>query len=154
MPQSLSQLWTHIIFSTKNRYPFLKEDSLQKHMHDFVKFICEKHHCYCMAVGGTEDHIHLLVSLHKTLSLSRLIEEIKIASSKWIKTLANSENSLDQFYWQRGYGAFSVSQSNAERVKLYIQHQRHHHAQYSFQDELRKLFIQHNIQFDEKYLWD
>jgi len=153
MPQSLSQLWVHIIFSTKERYPFLKESAIQERLHDYIKAICHKQKCNAVIVGGVEDHVHILASLHKSITLSALVEEIKKSSSKWIKTLDVSKDILSQFYWQSGYGAFSVSQSNLEPVSLYIKNQHQHHKKQNFQDELRKILTLHKIAYDEKYLW-
>ena len=118
MSQSLSQMWIHVVFSTRDRYRFLNELSLQKRVHDYLKITCQKQQCDPIGVGGTEDHVHLLAKLHKNVSLSKFVEEIKTASSKWLKTLADPKNELDRFYWQSGYGAFSVSQSQLERVNL------------------------------------
>ena len=152
MSQSLAQLWVHLIFATKERYPFLKNLIVQKKLHDYIKAICAKQNCATVIVGGTEDHIHLLVNLHRTITLSHLVEEIKKSSSKWIKTLNFSEELLSQFYWQSGYGAFSVSQSNVKHVRLYIKNQRQHHQKQNFQDEFKKFLTQHEIDYDEKYL--
>ncbi len=151
MSQSLSQLWVHIIFSTKNRRPFLKDALVRERLYDYIKAICHAKNCDVNIINGIEDHVHLLVGLHKNISLSKLIEEIKRSSSKWIKAL---DNSLHQFYWQSGYGAFSVSQSQLERVRLYIKNQHQHHQKQSFQDELRKFLVQHHMAYDESYLWN
>ena len=154
MPQSLAQLWIHIIFSTKNRYPFFQNPTIQKNVHHYITAICSKQNCRPIIVGGVSDHVHLLINLHKNISLSDFIEEIKISTSKWIKTLSNIDSNLDKFYWQRGYGAFSVSQSNLEAVKIYIENQQKHHQRQSFQDELRKFFTQYGITYKEEYVWD
>ncbi len=154
MPQSLSQLWIHLIFSTKERYPFLKNPTLQKQVHNYLKTICHKQNCKTMAVGGIEDHVHLLVNLNKNISLATLVEEIKKSSSKWIKTLHTCDDTLSQFYWQRGYGAFSVSQSNLKTVAWYIENQPKHHQKYGFQDEFRKFLTQYIVPYEEKYVWD
>jgi putative transposase len=124
---------------------------VRERLYDYIKAICHAKNCDAKIVNGVEDHLHMLVSLHKNISLSKLIEEIKRSSSKWIKAL---DSSLHQFYWQCGYGAFSVSQSNLERVELYIKNQYQHHQKQSFQDELRKFLIQHNVTYDENYLWN
>jgi len=153
MSQSLSQMWIHIIFSTKNRHPFLNDLIIQQRMHDYIKAICKKQNCETVAVGGTEDHVHVLTRLHKNISLSKLVEEVKKSSSRWVKTL-NDDPMLQQFYWQSGYGAFSVSQSNLEIVRLYIKNQRQHHQKQNFQEELIKFLMQHHIAYEEKYLWD
>ncbi|OAI49582.1 hypothetical protein AYO45_02180 [Gammaproteobacteria bacterium SCGC AG-212-F23] len=153
MSQSLSQLWIHIIFSTKNRFPFL-DQSIQKRMHGYIKEICQKQKCYLHAIGGIEDHIHLLVSLHKNISLSKLIEEIKKSSSKWIKTVKYSNSTNNQFTWQAGYAAFSVSQSSLEATRSYIENQVAHHRKQNFQEELRKFLNSYGVTYKEEYLWD
>ena len=154
MSQSLSQLWVHVIFSTKKRCPFLNDSFIQKRMYGYIKEICESNHCNVMSIGGIADHVHLLVSLNKNIALSDLIEKIKKSSSKWIKKLDAPNNQLNQFYWQNGYGAFSVSQSNLKMVVNYIKNQQKHHEKQSFQDELRKLFLAHDVAYKEEYVWD
>jgi putative transposase len=154
MPQSLSQLWVHIIFSTKDRYPFFKNSDIRKKVHHYIKAICYKQNCIPLIVGGVEDHVHILINLDKKSSLSKVVEEIKKSTSKWIKTLRMFDHDLTKFYWQRGYGSFSVSQSNLETVRFYIENQHKHHQKLSFQEELRKFFIQHGVAYEEKYLWD
>ena len=123
MAQSLSQLYVHIIFSTKKRAPFLQGADIQQRVHNYIKGICHQQQCESIIVGGMEDHIHILTCLKKNMDLSKLIEEIKHSSSKWIKSLATSDNQLDQFYWQRGYGAFTVSESMVDIVSRYIENQ-------------------------------
>ena len=154
MSQSLSQLWIHIVVSTKNRYSFLKNLSLRERIYDYMASICSTLNCHTTIIGGTEDHVHFLTKLHKSIALSALIEEVKKSSSKWIKTLHDSNNELDHFYWQRGYAAFSVSQSQIENVKEYIKNQETHHKKRSFQDELRQFLIQHSVPYEEKYIWE
>ena len=153
MPQSLAKLWVHIIFSTRDRYPFLKNPTVQQKVHQYIKSICYKQDCQAMMVGGIGDHVHILTSLSKNISISKLVEEIKKSSSKWIKTLSSVDEALSQFYWQRGYGAFSVSQSALTAIKSYIQNQQIHHQQQSFQDEFRKFLIRHDVSYSEEYVW-
>jgi len=102
-------------------------------------------------IGGIEDHVHALFSLSKNHALKKIVEEVKKGSSKWMKT--DGPKNKD-FYWQNGYAAFSVSQSNASQVRDYIQNQREHHRTMTFQDELRALFDRHQIAYDERYVWD
>lgn len=154
MPQSLSLLWIHIIFSTKKRYPFLRNPIIRQRMHDYIVGICQSQQCKAISVGGVEDHVHLLINLHKNIALAALVEQIKKSSSKWMKTIATSHDLLHSFHWQNGYGAFSVSQSNVEAVKHYIANQECHHSKQSYQDELRGFLKQHAIACDEAYLWD
>ena len=154
MSQSLAQMWIHIIFSTKNRYPFLIQPDLQLRVHNYINAICHKLQCNSIIVGGIADHVHILTHLHKNISLSQLVEKIKKSSSKWIKTIDTSDCILNKFYWQRGYAAFSVSQSKLEAVRLYIENQQKHHQKQSFQDELRKFLLQYDVKYDEKHIWD
>ena len=104
-----------------------------------------------MLIGGVEDHVHALFSLSKNHALRKIVEEVKKASSKWMKTDGTGN---EEFYWQSGYAAFSVSQSSVEDVKRYIENQESHHCRMTFQDELRLLFQRHEIDFDERYVWD
>ena len=105
-----------------------------------------------MVIGGVEDHVHALFSLSKNYPLKKIVEEVKKGSSKWIKTSDGTGN--QEFQWQNGYAGFSVSQSNVEGVRKYIENQEEHHLKLTFQDELRLLFKRHGIDFDERYVWD
>ncbi|MFA6037746.1 MAG: IS200/IS605 family transposase [Legionellales bacterium] len=154
MSQSLSQLWVHIIFSTKKRQPFLKDFDTQERIYDYISATCRNLQCNVIAIGGVQDHVHLLVNLNKNIALSDLVEKIKKSSSKWIKTLNDQNSDLNDFYWQRGYGAFSVSQSNLDTVKKYVLNQKAHHMKRSFQDEFRKFLIHYGITYKEEYVWD
>ena len=154
MSQSLTQSWIHIIFSTKDRYPFLQDQKIQQRMHVYIGKICDDLKCQPSFVGGTADHIHILTNLNKNLPLSTFIEKVKKSSSKWIKTVDCGNNIINQFYWQRGYAAFSVSQSAIDAVKQYIATQAKHHQKQNFQDELRKWLSANHITYDERYLWD
>ncbi|HVE45012.1 MAG TPA: IS200/IS605 family transposase [Gammaproteobacteria bacterium] len=148
MSKSLSQIYIHIVFSTKNRKPYLSDHSARDRLYQYIVKICDNHKSHVLAIGGTSDHIHLLLSLNKSTSVSKIIEEIKSSTSKWIKSI-NGED----FYWQNGYGAFSVSQSNVDAVIKYIHNQESHHKKYSFKEELIKLLKAHKVSYDEKYLW-
>jgi len=154
MSQSLSQLWIHIIFSTKDRFPYLNDETIRQSMHEYLNEAANKLACKTMVVGGVEDHVHILLSLNKQTSLSKLIEKLKTSSSQWIKRLETSDYLLEKFYWQNGYGAFSVSQSNVDVVASYIKNQQRHHQKFNFQDELRKILRHHQVAYDERYLWN
>ena len=153
MSQSLSQIWVHIIFSTKNRYPFLKDLSVRTRTYNYMGAVCANLKCKVIAINGVEDHVHLLISLHKNISISELVEEVKKSSSKWVKSLGNQDNDLSKFYWQSGYGAFSVSQSNLEAVRKYVVNQIKHHAKQGFQDEFREFLIKYAVAYKEEYVW-
>jgi REP element-mobilizing transposase RayT len=102
-------------------------------------------------VGGVEDHVHLLCRQARTISLAEWVKELKRVSSIWVK---KQDAKLRAFQWQAGYGAFSVSQSQSARVQRYIAGQAVHHRKMTFQDELRGLLVRHEIEFDERYVWD
>ena len=150
MPQSLAKLLVHLIYSTKNREPVLRED-IRDELHRYSAGILKELESPAILINSVEDHIHILYAHTKNFSPSKIVEEVKKGSSKWFKTkgLAYAE-----FHWQNGYGAFSVSQSNVEEVRNYIENQAIHHRQMTFQDELRGLLRRHGIEFDERYLWD
>lgn len=150
MSQSLANILVHIIFSTKARQPLIQPDITQD-LYQYMANIARSYNSQVHEIGGIEDHAHLLVSLPRTVTLCKLIEEIKKGSSKWIKT---KDISYRNFSWQNGYGAFSIGQSNFEALKNYIQNQQEHHRKISFQDEYRSFLKKYSITFDEKYVWD
>ena len=150
MSQSLANILVHIIFSTKNRQATILPEVMQD-LHSYISGIARTHESLVHEIGGIEDHVHLLVSLPRTLALSKLIEEIKKGSSKWIKKKGNL---YADFAWQNGYGAFSIGQSAYEDIRKYIQNQRDHHKRISFQDEFRTFLKKYRIAYDEKYVWD
>ena len=151
MSQSLSQFYVHIIFSTKNRTPHFHNESVRKQLFKYIAGILKEKNSANAMIGGTSDHIHVLCLLPKTISISELVRELKRSSSKWIKTLENVDQS---FSWQNGYAAFSVSKSNIPKVRQYILDQDKHHSKMDYQEELRKILSRHNIEFDERYLWN
>jgi len=150
MPQSLSKVIIHIVFSTKNREPWL-DSAIRPRTHAYLATICRELGGEALRVGGVADHVHIVTTLPRTLSQAGLIEQIKKPSSKWIKAL---EARYRGFFWQRGYGVFSVGQSQLEAVLQYVQSQEEHHRTHTFQDEYRELLHRHNIEFDEQYVWD
>ena len=151
MPQSLAKVLIHVIFSTKNRVPWMKRRELREAMNGYLVGALRNLESPAVLVGAAEDHVHILCHLSRTLSIAKLLEEIKKTSSAWIKTEGPS---LGDFYWQNGYGAFSVSPSNIEQVKQYIANQEEHHRKVSFQDEFREFLKRHGIEYDERYVWD
>ena len=151
MPQSLAQVIIHIVFSTKNRDPFLSDADIRKEMHSYLGGTCNKLDCPVIVAGGVSDHVHILLKFSRNISIAKLVGEIKRSSSKWIKTKGGM---LTKFSWQNGYGVFSVGSSEIERVKSYILNQEEHHRKRSFQDEYRKFLREYEIEYDEKYVWD
>ena len=150
MPQSLVHNYIHITFSTKNRYPFI-DKNIRNELFSYLSGICKKQECYPVIVGGYNDHIHILCLLSQKIALMKLIEQIKSHSSKWIKTKGEQ---YQNFYWQRGYGAFSVNPAQIKIVEDYIKNQEKHHQKRSFQDEYRAFLKKYKIDFNEKYVWD
>jgi REP element-mobilizing transposase RayT len=151
MPQSLVQVYVHIVFSTKNREPFLNDRAFRERTHAYLHGICENQGSPSLKIGGVADHVHLLCRLSKTLDVSTLIRELKRNSSKWIK---DENPRLANCYWQQGYGAFSVSPSHVEGLIEYIVNQEKHHRRESFQDEFRRLCKKYGVAIDERYVWD
>jgi REP element-mobilizing transposase RayT len=151
MPQSLANILVHIVFSTKNREPFLTDAELRDEMHRMLGGISRDLECPPVLTGGTADHVHLLARQARTISLADWVKELKRASSLWIK---ERDSALAAFHWLAGYGAFSVSQSQSPRVERYIERQEEHHHTLTFQDELRQLLRKHQVEFDERYVWD
>jgi putative transposase len=149
MGQSLVKNYIHIVFSTKYRksqiYP-----PLESELHSYIAGICNKLECYPVIVGGYTDHIHILCMLSKKIALMKLVENIKSHSSKWIKT---KDEQMANFYWQGGYGAFSIGQEGVERVKNYIQKQHEHHKRKNFKEEYIEILHEYSLLFDEQYLW-
>ena len=130
MSQSLSKLYIHIIFRTK-KGEFKLTRTVQEELYAYIDTILKAKESTAIIINGSDDHIHILCILSKNIALSKLIEEIKKNSSKWLKTKGST---LGNFKWQNGYGAFSVSQSQVENVKKYINNQEKHHKKRSFQD--------------------
>jgi len=151
MAQSLSRLWTHLIFSTKGRFPFLHDKILRRDMHAYLAEMLRTHDCETLIVGGVEDHTHSLFALSRTHSIASVVKEVKRTSSGWIK---EASRKLSKFHWQGGYAAFSVSQSNVADVIRYIENQEEHHRRVSFQDEYRAFLNAYGVEFDEHYIWD
>jgi len=150
MPQSLSYLLTHIVFTTKDRAPVL-DSVVRPALHAYLATVARNVDCECFRGGGVADHVHLAVRLSRTITLAQLIEELKTSSSKWLKTQSPA---LAAFSWQRGYGAFSVGPSDLNALLHYIDSQEEHHRTRTFQDEYRAFLTKYNIAYDERYVWD
>ncbi|HMF17765.1 MAG TPA: IS200/IS605 family transposase [Gemmataceae bacterium] len=120
MSQSLAQIYLHIVFSTKERRPFLQNPALREELRKYLGGTCKNLNCPVLCVGGVADHVHILCRLGRTISVADLVKELKRESSKWLKTKAPD---LIDFYWQNGYGAFSVSPAHVEALRKYIANQ-------------------------------
>ena len=150
MPQSLARILVHFVFSTKYRHPFLAEKNIRNEMHAYLGGVCKGVGCPVLIVGGVADHVHIFSLLTRTLSVADVMGEIKRESSKWIKSKGQM---LTKFAWQNGYGAFSVGQSEVERVRTYIAGQEEHHRKKTFQDEYRAFLEEYGVEYDERYIW-
>ncbi len=150
MPQSFACLHYHLIFSTKGRTPFLVGD-LASRLYAYVGGIIRNEKGTLVAAGGMPDHVHFLVSLSRESSVSNVLRQIKSSSSKWIH---ETTPELRGFAWQAGYAAFAVSYSHVETVKQYIATQADHHRTVTFQEEFLAFLRRHDLEFDERYLWD
>ena len=150
MPQSLSHIILHIIFSTKDRIPVIDHE-VEKSVHAYLATVCRDQGCHAYRVGGPADHIHIVTTLSRTITVSKLVEHIKKVSSAWMK---KQDRKYGKFYWQRGYGAFSVSPTHLDEVLRYVSGQREHHKTISFQDEFRGFLRKYRIEYEEKYVWD
>ena len=149
MSQSLAKNLIHLVFSTKNRRPTIVPE-VHDRLFAYQAGIFQQWESPAIAIGGVEDHVHALFLLSKNHALKKIVEEVNKSSSKWMK----HEGAIADFYWQNGYAAFSVSMSNVDQVESYIRNQELHHQKMSFQDELRALLNRHQVEFDEKNVWD
>lgn len=150
MSQSLALLCTHLIFSTKYRQPLI-DDIIEPTLHEYLGAVCKELDCLPLMVGGYIDHVHILCLLSKKIALMDLLEEVKKRSSKWIKTQGDG---YSNFYWQGGYGAFSVNPAERDVVIKYILNQHEHHKKIGYQDEYRAFLKKYKVDFDERYVWD
>ncbi len=150
MPQSLSKVYVHIVFSTKNRVNRLNETN-ETSMYEYLGGICKGLECNPLRIGGYKNHVHILCLLSRKITQMKLVEELKKESSRWFKT---KHKGYADFYWQNGYGIFSVDPSGINRVIRYIENQHKHHSRKSFQDEYRDCLKKNDMEFDERYVWD
>jgi REP element-mobilizing transposase RayT len=150
MPQSIAYNYLHITFSTKYREPLIDE-AIEEELFKYIGGICKNLECNPIKVGGYRDHIHILCVLSRKIALMKLLEEIKSHSSKWIKTKGDK---YKNFYWQRGYGSFSVNPAEIDVVVRYIENQAEHHKKKTFQEEYVAFLKKYNAEYDVRYLWD
>ena len=150
MPQSLTKIYLHIIFSTKYRRSLITDD-VQTQLYPYMAGILKTYKSTPVLIGGMPDHVHILTTLSKNYATCKLIEEVKKSSSKWVKTLSPY---LRAFQWQNGYGAFSIGQSQINAVTKYIERQKQHHRKMTFKEEFLKFLEKYQVEYDERYLWD
>ncbi|HRI14147.1 MAG TPA: transposase [Verrucomicrobiota bacterium] len=151
MPGSLSAVYLHLVFSTKERCPWLRDKTVRESLHAQLGGIAKRLGCPTLLVGGVEDHVHLLGRLGRSISQAEWVKELKRVSNLWLKEQGPE---FADFEWQGGYANFSVRQSNLEPVRQYISHQEEHHRKADFQTELRALLRRHQLEWDERYVWD
>tara|TARA_R110000850_G_scaffold124161_1_gene242242 strand:+ start:633 stop:1085 length:453 start_codon:yes stop_codon:yes gene_type:complete len=150
MGQSLVKNYIHIVFSTKHRQPLIQLP-VEAELHSYLGGICNKLDCQVLKVGGYTDHVHILCMLSKKITLIKLLEELKSHSSKWIKKKGEG---YQNFYWQDGYGAFSINPSEVETVVNYIANQHAHHKKKSFKEEYLAFLKKYNVEFEDRFVWD
>jgi REP element-mobilizing transposase RayT len=150
MPQSLSYVLVHLIFSTKERRPLLN-DAIRGEMHAYLASVLNSSDNTCVRIGGVADHVHIALFVARTESISKVMERLKVSSSKWIKTKGPE---FAKFGWQRGYAAFSVGLGDRTALVSYIDAQATHHQRRDFQEEMRAMFKKYGVEFDERFVWD
>ena len=148
MPQSLANILIHVIWSTKERRPLIA-DEVRPQLHGYMAGILINIESPALVINSVADHAHILCQLSKNFAACKLVEEVKKSSSKWMK-----EQGVKEFAWQNGYGVFSMSQSNADAVRKYIEGQPEHHQKRDFKDEFREFCKRYNVAIDERYVWD
>ena len=147
MPHTYTNFLYHIVFSTKERFPFIKNE-LKPRLYDYIGGTIRGIGGICLEIGGVEDHIHFIVKLKPTLLVPKLLQELKPNTTNWAKREIHPK-----FEWQNGYGGFTIGESQIEGVRRYIQKQEEHHKKVSFEAEFKDLLKNAGIEFDERYLW-
>ena len=150
MPQALAKIYLHLIFSTKNRERSMPE-SIRADLHSYMGGILNGLGCSPVEINTEPDHAHVLFVMTRTEMVSNVVGQLKKSSNDWLRS---RDAQFRDFYWQGGYGVFSVSQSAVEEVRAYIRNQREHHKQISFQDGFRAFLKRYEMEFDERYVWD
>ena len=150
MPQSLSKVYVHLVFSTKHQIDII-DPEIENELHPYMAKLFRECDSPCIIINSTTDHIHTFFRLSRKFTIAQVVEKVKKTSSKWIKTKGDK---YSEFYWQNGYGAFSISQSHVESVKQYIATQKQHHQKTTFKEEYLRLLKKYEIEYDERYVWD
>jgi len=150
MTQTFSDVLLHIVFSTKNRQPFI-HSGIENRLHQYIVAVCKDLDSPIIQIGGMPDHLHILLSLSRQITIGDLLSKIKSNSSRWVKTIDINSKS---FQWQKGYGVFALGASSRETAIRYIANQKNHHKKFTFQTEFISLLKKYNIKYDETDLWD
>jgi|SRR6185369_10664933 REP element-mobilizing transposase RayT len=151
MPQSLSAVYLHLVFSIKERRTLLADVDIRARLHAYIGAASRELDCPALEVGGVADHVHILARNGRGIAQADWVKEVKRVSSRWMKTQGSV---FRDFEWQRGYAVFSVSPSNLDRVRSYVAAQELHHRRFDYQGELRALLKRHSLEWDERYIWD
>jgi REP element-mobilizing transposase RayT len=149
MANTYTCLHYHIVFSTKNRHPWIRPD-IEQRIWEYIGGIARRHGMKALQIGGVDDHVHVVLGAPPTVAPSKIVQLLKGGSSAWIH---QEFPELTEFEWQIGYGAFTVSKSQLPDLIKYVANQREHHRHQSFQEEFRALLDRHGIEYDERYLW-
>jgi putative transposase len=150
MPQSLSRILLHLVFSTKNRERFL-DAAIRPRMSAYLAEVGREMGCEVYRVGGVSDHVHLAIQLSRTITVADFTKKLKVTSSVWIK---DQGAGYQGFSWQAGYGVFSLGASQLSALIAYIDGQEDHHRVKGFQEEYREFLLKYGVEYDERYVWD
>ena len=150
MSQSLAQVYIHLVFSTKHQRNLI-DPKIERELHPYLAKLFRECDSPSLCIDGTENHIHCLFSLARRITVSQVVEKVKKTSSKWIKSKGERYRN---FYWQGGYGAFSISPSGVKEVIRYIANQKRHHIRQTFREEFINILDKHGVEYDERYMWD
>ena len=150
MAQSLSRILIHIIFSTKDRFPFLTDRELRKRMHAYLARVFYEHESPAIEVGGTVDHVHIACLLSRNYAICDIIRKAKANSTSWVKS---ESVGCSIFSWQGGYGVFSIDPLEIDSVKKHIQGQEEHHRKLTFQEEYLEILRKYGMEYDQRYIW-
>ena len=149
MVQSLSKVYVHIVFRVKTTFQQIRKKD-RNELYAYIGAVIKNNDSIPIAINGTDDHIHILCVMSKNISLSKLVENIKSNSSRWIKTIDSYYN---KFAWQGGYSGYSVSASVHDRTKRYIENQEEHHKKMTYQEEVKLFLNEYGIDYKEDYMW-
>jgi len=150
MGRPLASVLIHVTFSTQGRQPAIDE-AIEADAWRYAAAVCATKQCHPLAVGGTADHLHLLLSVPPSVAVAAVVDEVKTRLCQWVRSRGER---YAEFAWQTGYGAFSIGQSQREALAQYIADQKQHHARSDFQDEFRTLLSRYGVDFDESTVWD
>lgn len=151
MSQTLSMLYVHLVFSTKDRHPYFRNEEIRKELYSYIGKVISNNDSFPIEIGGFDDHVHIFLDLSRNICLKDLVKWIKVGTSKWLKSKGNE---FLNFHWQKGYGGFSVGQFHRSQTINYIRNQEEHHKKISFKDEFIQFLTVNNISYNEKYIWD